>query len=192
MEIDSVRTERIIIIIGTCAIGLISLFGLAWVVFGDAKTAATVLIVGIGILGSFAAGMGAQYFGTNKTIEHIADAFKYRPAESQPIIDVSPRPRLQSNDLVSVDSQMMVRQEQIERAAVAVYRTMYPLRQPTRTNIQTQFPELKSNGFVAAVQEYLKAHNLAVGGGQGRDYQWNPEGVYRPDARQDYSPAEYR
>jgi hypothetical protein len=162
-------SERIIVVIGGGAVVIVALFGLLWIVFGDARTAAIVLSVGIFVLASVGSGMALMYLGTRRTIEHMATAFSVRPPVRQ-VIDGDYELH-DDGDLVSVDDRLMVRQDQIDRTAAMVYRYLYPHTQPTRSAIQ-RATGVNSNGFIGAVQQRLLRAGRVQGGGQGREYQW--------------------
>lgn len=151
-------------------IGLYVILNAAFAVMPDSGKAIFLL----GLAAAFAAGIG--------TVLAVARALNVnaRPApheshqadviDGDSFADYTPQPR---RELVPVDDTLMVREDQIERTALAVYRTMYPYTAPTRTNIQKRFPHIKSNGFISSVQAYLAERHLVEGGGQGREYQWS-------------------
>lgn len=153
-----------------------AVFAALWLVFDSPKMAAALwLFLHMAVI--FAAGGAyAMNKAQTNTIERLADAMTQRAPQ---VIDADwtvktpqlPEPR--ADDWQRIDSNLMLRQDQIEATASKVYMKMYPHTQPTRENVQAMFPSLRSNGMITAVMGYLVERGVAEGGGQGSAYHWS-------------------
>jgi hypothetical protein len=120
--------------------------------------------------------MAMMYVGNRGIIDRLTESISRTGPVRQPdIIDAPARPVAQLSaapDWRVLDGNIAVRQEQIESTAIRVYTRLYPHTPPTRENIQRNFPQLKSNGYISAVMALLKERGVADGGGQGSPYTW--------------------
>lgn len=159
--------DRLIVVIGGSAVVLVGSFGLLWVVFDNAKTAATVLVSILAVLGSFCAGMMAMYLGTRRTVSHMADVLRYSPPAEQ--INVS---QLPSRGLVSVDEHTYLHSDRIADNAGKIMLLMYPSRLPLTRESIMQATDLRSHGEITSALDYLSDLGHVSEGIAGREREW--------------------
>ncbi len=144
---------------------LFAAYVMLWIITGDARIAATIVV---------SSSLTVLLLGIGWAASHLSHMSRQaEPVEAQYTVS-QPAPALPEpvDNFVSVDDRMAVRRSQIENTAARIYVAMWPHTAPTREAIRRTFPQLQSDGFIASVQAYLKARGRVSGGGQGTPYSW--------------------